>query len=382
MELMVVLLIIGILSTVALRTIDATRDRSLFDQTAKEMNTLVQAMVGNPDLTYDGRRVDFGYFGDEEKLPDSLRYLIHHPPGDTDWHGPYLRITAAGDSAGYLLDGWGNPYTYNPDEGTIASTGNGKYPMTVRVADSLRQLSYNTISGTVTDRDGNPPGKNSMTILTVNFFYNNQREHAGPDTILLKRPDESGYYEMGSGGAGGLEEVPIGTHKMTAVWPNKEVLTRWVTVVPRSRTIVDFKFSRSFYDRLRLVGTPELVPDLSGFKIFVVNDQPDDVTLTSLLFLRVTPKPESTFMRTFYINGVPGFGFPLPLGNPNGVGQGDSVRFVPPVTIAPDGMAELMFQDFYKTKTGTPPDKVNVSGMTFVFRFSDGSEIEVTLPNP
>ena len=35
MELLVVLLIIGILSTVALRTIDATRDRGLFDQTTK-----------------------------------------------------------------------------------------------------------------------------------------------------------------------------------------------------------------------------------------------------------------------------------------------------------------------------------------------------------
>ena len=89
MELLVVLLIIGILSTVALRTIDATRDRSLFDQTSKEMNQLVQAMVGNPDLSYDGRRVDFGYYGDMEQLPpnDDLRYLVRNTTGSTAWHG-------------------------------------------------------------------------------------------------------------------------------------------------------------------------------------------------------------------------------------------------------------------------------------------------------
>ncbi len=87
MELLVVLLIIGILSTVALRTIDATRDRALFDQTTKKMNQLVQAIVGNPDLTFDGRRVDFGYYGDMEKLPDDLRDLVRNP-GSVYWHGP------------------------------------------------------------------------------------------------------------------------------------------------------------------------------------------------------------------------------------------------------------------------------------------------------
>jgi len=375
MELMVVLLIIGILSTVALRTIDATRDRSLFDQTSKEMNQLVQAMVGNPDLTYDGRRVDFGYFGDEERLPYSLRDLIYNPGGDTDWHGPYLRLMAAGETASYFLDGWGNSYTYDSASGTIISLGNGKYPMTVRVADAMSQLNNNIISGTITDRDGNPPGRGLMAILEVRFYYNNEMQT--PSGFLRKLPDESGYYEFGPGPSGGLGDfVPIGTHKMAAIIPG-ETLTRWVTVTPRSRTVVDFKFTRSFIDRLKLVGTPKIVPDGNGFQIFVVNDQPDDVTITDLHFVRVDPNPASTFMRNFYIDGTPGEGFPMPLGPPTGVGQGDSVVFRTPVTIPPDGMVELMFLEFYDTKTGTPPNKVNVSGMTFEFRFSDGSRIVV-----
>jgi prepilin-type N-terminal cleavage/methylation domain-containing protein len=114
MELLVVLLIIGILSTVALRTIDATRDRSLFDQTTKEMDQLVKAIVGNPDLTYDGRRVDFGYFGDMEELPKNLKDLVRNP-GSAAWHGPYLRMAAGavGVDTGYLFDGWGHYYNYD-----------------------------------------------------------------------------------------------------------------------------------------------------------------------------------------------------------------------------------------------------------------------------
>ena len=167
MELLVVLLIIGILSTVALRTIDATRNRSLFDQTTKEMNQLVQAMVGNPDLTYDGRRVDFGFYGDMEKLPDSLRDLVVST-GDPAWHGPYFKLTSAGDTASYLYDGWGFPYTYNPGLGEIASPGNGNQ-MTVKITDSLAQLNNNVIAGTITDIDGAAPGTQFLGMDTTRF---------------------------------------------------------------------------------------------------------------------------------------------------------------------------------------------------------------------
>ena len=158
MELLVVLLIIGILSTVALRTIDATRDRSLFDQTTKEMAQLVQAMIGNPDLTYDGRRVDFGFYGDMGRLPQDLKELVHNETSSPYWHGPYIRPTMGGDTASFRYDGWGNEYAYNQGTGTISTVGNGKYTMTVRVVDSLLQLYYSIVTGTVSDVDNNPPG--------------------------------------------------------------------------------------------------------------------------------------------------------------------------------------------------------------------------------
>ena len=378
MELLVVLLIIGILSTVALRTIDATRDRSLFDQTTKEMDKLVQAIVGNPDLTYDGRRVDFGYFGDMEKLPNDLRELVHGA-GDVAWRGPYVRLAASGDTASYLFDGWGNPYTYNQSLGTIRTEGNGKFPMTVKIADSLSQLYNNIISGTITDIDDNPPGTQSMSIFDVRLYYNNPDAHGG-SAYQQATVDAGGYYEFSPTAPNGPTDVLIGIHKLVATIPG-ESLTRWVTVIPRSRTVVDFKFTRSFWNKLRMVGAAEPATDSSGFRLYVVNDQPDDVTISWLHFFQT---PDSAYMRDFLIAGTRGTGFPLGPAD-LGIGDGDTVHFAS-VTIAPNGsqLVELLFQQFFPDSILAPPNDTlaNVCGKEFQLRFSEGSEIKFTVPFP
>jgi type II secretory pathway pseudopilin PulG len=373
MELLVVLLIIGILSTVALRTIDATRDRSLFDQTSKEMNQLVQAMVGNPDLTYDGRRVDFGYYGDMETLPGTLRDLVYST-GSPAWHGPYLKLTSAGDTASYRFDGWGHQYIYMPELGTITSDGNVKFPMTVKVTDDLSQLSNNEIAGTITDIKGAAPGTQNLGLLSVKLYYNNPDAFGGASPVVVV-PDAGGYYEFSPHPPTPTlpAKVPIGTLKLVAATAS-ESLVRYVTVLPRSKTIVDFKFSSSFWDKLRMVGAPTIDGNGNGFLIKIINDQATDVTINSLRFLQT---PDSAFMRDFHIGGVYGLGYPIPNGQ-RGTGPGDTVGFAP-VTIAPNGTqeVELAFQDFFKTEMWPPGDTFHVHDSTFEFRFSDGSEITV-----
>jgi len=368
MELLVVLLIIGILSTVALRTIDATRDRSLFDQTTKEMDQLVKAMVGNPDLTYDGRRVDFGYYGDMEELPSELRDLVYNP-GSTAWHGPYLRLTVGGDTVSYRYDGWGAEYKYFPLSGTIESRGNPKFPMTVKIVDALTQLTDNTISGTITDRDGNAPDSSVASRCTVKLHYNNEVLNPTP---RAKAVAPGGFYEYSLAGA---DLVPIGTHKLVAHIPG-ESLVRWVTVLPRSRTVVDFKFSKSFWNKLRMVGSPKVDGNRNGFLISVINDQASVDTISWLSFFHT---PDSAFMRDFTVNGIHPLGYPVADGG-SGTGPGDNVNFAP-VTIAPNGtqVVDLYFAYFFKQEVINPPagDTFYVGGKTFQFRFSDGSEITV-----
>jgi prepilin-type N-terminal cleavage/methylation domain-containing protein len=367
MELLVVLLIIGILSTVALRTIDATRDRSLFDQTTKEMDQLVKAIVGNPDLTYDGRRVDFGYYGDMEELPNELRDLVHNP-GSTAWHGPYLRLTVGGDTVSYLYDGWGTKYIYDRVAGTIWSGGNSKFPMTVKIVDSLTQLTDNMISGTITDRDGNAPDSSIASRCTLMLHYNNEVLNPTP---RAKAVAPGGFYEYSPAGA---DLVPIGTHKLVAHVLG-ESLVRWVTVLPRSRTVVDFKFGKSFWNKLKVVGAPRISePDSNGFLITILNDQANDVTINSLWFSNT---PAAAFMRDFYI-GTDHAGYPILDGQP-GTGPGDTVSFIAPMTIASSGTVEMYFGAFYGQEVINPPagTPFKVHGQTFKFRFSDGSEITV-----
>jgi type II secretory pathway pseudopilin PulG len=371
MELLVVLLIIGILSTVALRTIDATRDRGLFDETTNEMNKLVQAMVGNPDLTYDGRRVDFGFYGDMERLPDSLPELVKNTTGSAYWHGPYFKLMRAGDTASYQYDGWGTKYSYPNGDFTIVSFGSVKYPMTVKVADDMVQLGHNSIAGTITDIDDAPPGSNAaVTPLIVRLSFNNPDVHGGAkDTTAI--PYMDGHYEFSDSSrtVGGRIGVPIGIHKLVAKWGTKDSLIRWVTVVPRSQTIVDFKFPISFWKKLRLTLPITYYPDSLGFSFKVLNSQSDTAVISYLTFLSSS---DPLYMRDFRIGGdhiTKGTG-------ENGWGPGDTIRFTSTVTIPPNGLVELAFADFHVLPAGTD-EAVKVTGHTFKFVFSDNSEIDV-----
>jgi type II secretory pathway pseudopilin PulG len=377
MELLVVLLIIGILSTVALRTIDATRDRSLFDQTTAEMNKLVQAIVGNPDLSYDGRRVDFGYYGDMEKLPATLQDLLKSD-GNPAWRGPYIKLMDAGDTVSYLYDGWGGLYTYKPDliPPEISSEGGGKYSMTVNLVDDITQLTDNSISGTFLDSDDNPPAA-AINSYEVRLYYNNPDAHGGTDSVVV-HPAPGGYYEIAKKPSDPVwpsYDVPIGTKKLQAIIPG-ETLTRYVTITPRSHVVADLKFNSLFAGGLKMVGDPTVGLFGKAFRINVTNTRAEATTVSWLRFL---PTSDTLYLKDDFSIGDDHAGFP----RPTGLGPGDSIEFTTPVTIAPDGLIELYFQGFYAVRnpTGINDSTMIVTGHTFKFRFSDGSQISVS-PSP
>lgn len=359
MELLVVLLIIGILSSVALRTVDATRDRGLYEQTVAEMKQLVEAITGNPDLAIDGRRTDFGFYGDMGRLPQDLRELTANTSGSLNWNGPYLRRTFLNDSTGYLSDAWGRPYTYDRLNGTIASLGNGRYPLTVRVIDSLPQLAGASITGNVADAEGNPPGELAPTIAIFLWL------HGTPELTV---PDRSGYYRY--------ENVPIGTHRIVVRRPGADSIVRWVSVAPRSRVVMDFRFSRPFRNYLRLVGSPELAADSAGFLITVVNDgsTPDTVR-----WIRLVQAPDSAYMRMLYIYGQSGERIDSVNTGQNGVGKGGTWSVLPDYLVGQErtDLVKFGFWNFHYDIQGNLPKRY-VAGDTFRLLFNDGSEIIVT----
>lgn len=363
MELLVVLLIISIMSAVAFRTIDATRDRSLFDQTAKEMEQLVQAITGNPDMAMDGRRTDFGFYGDMGRLPQDLRELVGNTTGDPRWRGPYFRRTLQGDTAGYLYDGWGNLYGYNAGEGAITSLGNGRYPMTVRVVDSLPFLWRSTISGNIVDIDGNPPGDKAAA-MQMRLYSSNGRQYY---TMV----DAGGFYQFPRLPS---DSVFVGNHRLVVKLGAGDSLVRWVTVAPRSNPVIDFRFGIRFRNQLVLIGPVSLTIDSTGFRFEVVNEGATDDTLTSL---HLSQTPDSAYMTKLLVLSTAGNVYSETL--VPGVTQGGAVT-LPQFVVGPNRADRVTFvlDGFCKDSLATIPR--NVAGSNFKIRFSDGSEIALRTP--
>jgi prepilin-type N-terminal cleavage/methylation domain-containing protein len=362
MELLVVLLIIGVLSTVAIRTIDATRDRALFDQTAEEMKELAQAIVGDPELRTDGRRVDFGFYGDVGRMPVDPRELVES--SDPNWNGPYIRRGLAGDSLGYLHDAWGNQYSFDFEYGVISSTGNGKYPMTTPIIENIDHLRDNTISGSVVDSDLNPPGDASVAV------------------DLYIRPGEDKHAPVDRGGKYQFTEVPIGTYRIKAYSTTTlDSVVRWVTVAPRTDVVLDFRLTRPLRGFLQMINTPRIHLDSAGFEFDVINVNIADVAVDSVTMVVV--EPYNVFFRGMTLGGEVGGDYPV------GVGEAGFGEDMPapmydkngnPLTVKAnrEQMVSIGFYDFHPDTWGAQ-DTVGFvpDSFRFIFKFSDGSEITV-----
>jgi general secretion pathway protein G len=364
MELLVVLLIIGVLSTVAIRTIDATRDRALFDQTAEEMKELAEAVVGDPGLLTDGRRVDFGFYGDVGRMPVDLRELVES--SDPNWNGPYIRRALGGDSVGYLHDAWGDPYVFDAINGVISSAGNRKYPMTTPIVENLDHLRGNTISGSVVDSDLNPPGDASVAV------------------DLYIRPGEDKYTSVDRGGKYQFTEVPIGTHRIKAYSTTTlDSVVRWVTVAPRTDVVLDFRMTRPLRNFLRMVGQARIPPgpDSAGFEFDVINENVADVTVDSVTMLVVDPY--NMFFRGLTLGGEYGQDYPV---DPGVAGFGEDMpapmydKNGNPLTVRAnrEQIVSIGFYYFHEDTWGAM-DTVRFvpDSFRFIFKFSDGSEITV-----
>ncbi|MBD3299399.1 MAG: prepilin-type N-terminal cleavage/methylation domain-containing protein, partial [candidate division Zixibacteria bacterium] len=189
-EILMAVVVIGILSTVAMRSIQSGIDSSRFRETQAEMNAIAFAIAGNPDLYANGLRSDFGYVGDIGAVPSSLDDLVTNP-GLGTWNGPYLTGQFSEDSDGHSTDAWGNSYTFTNGI-TISSTGGGSQTMTKSVASAASDLTSNTVQGTITDAGGNPPGDSSVAI-TITITY---PDGAGSTTSSSTNPASGGGFSF------------------------------------------------------------------------------------------------------------------------------------------------------------------------------------------
>jgi type II secretory pathway pseudopilin PulG len=224
------LILIAALSAISVATIGLSTDtlnESRFNETKRRLNTIRNALVGDPTLMQIGARSNFGYQGDVGGIPGAiqgLQALWSAPAGipaytvdstgkiGIGWNGPYLDATVPG--ADHLNDGWGNPFVYNPSNTppTVVSYGaDGVAGGTGYNQDITMELPANVLTATV-----------------FGVIRNNGSQWSGSADIDLNLPDGSGALKTLSAsisapdnGAFSFAGVPIGIRSVTVYVPSK-----------------------------------------------------------------------------------------------------------------------------------------------------------------
>jgi|UniRef100_A0A7C3UQF0 prepilin-type N-terminal cleavage/methylation domain-containing protein len=354
LELLIVLLIIGILAGVTLSAIDRVRERGFFDETMAEMKSLVKAITGDPDLISDGKRIDFGYVGDMGKLPDSLGSLLR-PEGPL-WKGPYYKLPFTEDMEGYKKDAWGRYYQYLPEDLTIRSFGNGRFTLTLRIADSLKDLFGNTIYGSITDRENTPPG-DLATRLLLKVTYPRNGEMMEDST----HPNPDGFYQF--------TNIPIGRHRIYLFTPY-ETLTKYVAVTPKSRVLVDFRVPKLFRGNLIYLSSDTAAS--SDTILFWVHNWTKETIPVFYLNLLDANVPDTVvcYNRISARDSVCYAGGKIKEGEVAQFSGGD----IDTLFVFPEERLKFKIGSF--TDTLTPPNQKNMYGRKVKIRFSEGSLIE------
>lgn len=249
LELLIVLMIIGLLVTAAVRTWDVSLQRSRFNSTLKELEQLSYAIAGNPELISSGKRSDFGYVGDNGVLPPTLRDLYENVSNYATWRGPYIKPAFQESPMSFMIDAWGDTYVY-PNPFTIPDThpvyirsyGGGSQAtpqtwLTKVVVNRKIDLISNTVEGNFLDAFNAAPS-DSDTVKVTLFYPRFGR--ADSNEIII-----SGNHPFNYAG------IPVGIHKLRAVgwqWDTTsvsvETVEKYICVLPKIGTKgIEIRFS-------------------------------------------------------------------------------------------------------------------------------------------
>ena len=225
-ELVMVIVIVGILAGIAAVQFSRTTESARYEATQAELDALAAAIVGDPTLTADGARSDFGFVGDVGALPPNLDALASNP-GLGTWRGPYIK----GDftTGDFTKDGWNAAYTYQ--DTLLRSTGSGTNIDKIFASNRTVLLS-NVIIGYLYDADHQTPGivyRDSVTIMVT--YPNGGGGMASPATA----PDAGGRFTFTG--------IPIGNHQIRIIFiPDHDTVTVPVCVLPGVTTKLDLNF--------------------------------------------------------------------------------------------------------------------------------------------
>ncbi|MBI3873205.1 MAG: prepilin-type N-terminal cleavage/methylation domain-containing protein [candidate division Zixibacteria bacterium] len=367
-EILMTVVVLGILATVALRSLQNSIDASRVRETQAEIDELARAIAGNPDLYNNGLRSDFGYVGDVGALPSTLDNLMTNPGGYATWKGPYVTRRFTQDADGFKKDAWGNLYTFSSGI-TIASTGGGTTPMTKSVAPAAADLTTTPVTGTVTDAAGNPPGDSSVAV-TIRLTYPNG---SGSTTTATATPN--------SGGSFSLSGIPVGLRTVQAIYrATNDTVAVATAILPKSGATVAMRLPKSPFagnggggggsaTLVYVPGTAATATSNRDMLFNIFNSGSAGVIITSAT---------ATYSPTLYYQTVQWGGTTVFSYSGSRPGSGTPVTFTAGQPIGPGTVVTVRFNSFYTAPSGGGYG--NVSATAFTVTFSNGSTVSFTTP--
>lgn len=228
-EVIVVIIIIGILSTIAVRSLKDQTEMARMEETRHELQSLAHAIAGDPRLLSGGVRTDFGYVGDVGSMPPSLDALRQNPGGYATWKGPYIydNFSSSGTGTEFMRDAWGRSYEYSGGT-AVTSFGSGSSVSQV-IATSTADLLYNRVATVTTDIDNTPPGDSFRDSVRVILSY---PDGAGSIALRAISPHADG--------SAVFDSIPIGIHRLNLVYlPTNDTLSRNIVVNPGEQSYLE-----------------------------------------------------------------------------------------------------------------------------------------------
>ncbi len=362
-ELLIVIVVIGIMASVAVHSMIPSLKDARRIETEREMEMLAAAIVGDPDLTQGNVRCDFGYVGDVGAFPADLQDLYQNPGGYSTWGGPYIVSGYSEDVDGFKTDGWGKAYSYN---GTSISSSGGGSTITKKIASATGDYLLNSFRGSIVDSDNMQPGVNYTDSINVIVTAPN-----GSGSVLSKtcQPDASGSFRFDS--------LPVGKHPLNIVYkPASDTLHRFVTVLPRHRSTRLYAFAEDYFTAAG--GSPEIsfVPDSDSLwegdcyklKFWVENNSGTPIDVNSVTVTWSSP--------TAYYKVVTWDGTTVRNSTPSAA-SGELTSFTAMQTLANGARVQMTIEEF-TPDAGGGGLPVNMLNTDFEVLFSDGSTINFT----
>lgn len=226
-ELAAVIILIGIIATMALKKSDGVHETARQVATERELTSLSYAIRGNPALYESGKASSFGYVGDVGSFPTTLADLVTQPAGYATWNGPYIADNGSGD---YAKDAWETAYVYTGGA-TIQSTGSGS-TITKQLCATVSDYTSNSVRGVIYDAAGLPPDKNGKANVTISLTY---PDGAGGLTTTMINPSTTGAFV--------LNGIPVGNYDLQIVnATGPDTVTEAISVLPNSTITVTARF--------------------------------------------------------------------------------------------------------------------------------------------